>query len=105
MTKKAQAYLPPFFLPTDGMATRTFADCVQSDSHQFGQHPHDYTLFCVGTFDDSAGQFIINERSQMLGNGVEFIKTPNLDSANGSEIPQTEVDLEERPSIQPSSES
>lgn len=42
---KAAAYLPPFFLPTVGMATRTFSDCANSHDHQFGRNPADYILF------------------------------------------------------------
>ena len=47
--EKAQAFLPPFFLPEVGMATRIFGDCVNSDEHQFGKHPTDYTLFHLGS--------------------------------------------------------
>lgn len=52
---KAEAYLPPFFLPTVGMAVRTFADCARSKDHQFGKNPEDYILYELGTFDDSSG--------------------------------------------------
>lgn len=54
---KAKAYLPPFFLHREEMATRSFKDCVNSATHQFGKHPEDYTLYCVGTFDDDKGSF------------------------------------------------
>ena len=53
--EKANAYLPPFILPETAMAIRTFGDCVNSDTHQFGQHPADYTLYQIATFDDSDG--------------------------------------------------
>lgn len=51
--QKAGAYLTPFFLPRAAQAERTFKDCVDSDSHQFGQHPEDYTLLEIAEFDDS----------------------------------------------------
>lgn len=69
---KARAYLPPFFLPEEGMAKRTFADCVNSDSHQFSMHPEDYTLFMLGTWDDSTSQAQLNNAAISLGNGIEF---------------------------------
>lgn len=53
--QKAKAWLPPFFLPQEGVAIRTFADCVNSPDHNFGRHPEDYSLFCIGSFDDAAG--------------------------------------------------
>lgn len=74
----ARAYLVPFFLPEIGMATRTFGDCINSKTHQFGQHPDHYTLFCLGTFDDSVAKMDLEQAPQSIGNGVEFI---NLDLA------------------------
>lgn len=55
---KAKAFLPPFILPTEGMAVRTFADCINSDTHQFGAHPEDYGLFFLGEFDDEKGELV-----------------------------------------------
>lgn len=55
--QKAAAFLPPFILPRKEMAIRTFTDCVQSDDHQFGSHPEDYTLMSLGTFNDENGRY------------------------------------------------
>lgn len=80
--EKAHAYLPPFFLPQSDVAMRTFADCVNSDSHQFGAHPHDYTLFELGTWDDESAVVTLHGRSKTLGNGVEFKILPPTDPSN-----------------------
>lgn len=69
---KAQAYLPPFIMHRNDMAVRVFADCINSDEHQFGKNPGDYTLFNIGEFDDNKA--LIKPRTIIsLGNGVEFI--------------------------------
>lgn len=68
---KASAYLPPFTLPTAQMAARTFGDCVNDPQHAFGRHPHDYTLFHLGEFDDTTGK--IHENKRTLGNGLEHV--------------------------------
>lgn len=70
---KAKAYLPPFFLPTEGMAKRTFADAVNDHNHQFGRHPEDYTLFYLGKFDDSNAEFS-TETPKGRGVGLEYIE-------------------------------
>ena len=70
--EKAQAYLPPFFLPTVGMAKRAFADCCNSDSHQFGKHPADFTLFELGEFDDAHGDIQTRAAFVSLGNGIVY---------------------------------
>jgi len=69
---KAEAYLPPFILPKKAMALRTFSDCVNSDTHQFGANPADYTLFELGTFNDENGQFLLHRSVISCGNGLEF---------------------------------
>lgn len=73
---KAQAYLPPFFLPKPAMAIRIFTECVNSPEHQFGKHPADYTLFHVGSFDDTDGDIISIDPQKNLGNGLHLL-TPN----------------------------
>lgn len=79
---KAEAYLTPFFLPMDGMALRTFGDCVNSKDHQFGAHPYDFTLFRIGTWDDSTATVLVAERSHSLGNGVELLRTRQIELPN-----------------------
>ena len=70
--EKAQVFLPPFFVPTIGIATRAFTDAINSDTHQFGQHPSDYTLFRLGYFDDATAEMVSDDKKS-LGNGVEFV--------------------------------
>lgn len=70
--EKAAAFLPPFILPNEQMAKRVFADCINSDDHQFGKNPADYTLFRLGQFDDASGQLLLERTKHSLGNGVEF---------------------------------
>lgn len=72
--EKAEAHLPPFILPKIAQAKRVFSDCVNSESHQFGQNPSDYTLFRLGQFNDEDAQFLLERSKQPLGNGVEFRK-------------------------------
>jgi len=52
---KAESYTPPFVDNAEGRALRTFADCCNDQGHQFGKHPEDYTLFCLGEFNDDTG--------------------------------------------------
>jgi len=70
---KANAYLTPFFLPTDGMATRTFADCANDPQHQFGKHPEDYILWKIGNYDDAIGIITPLETHEALGKAVEYL--------------------------------
>lgn len=75
---KAEAYLPPFFLHTAGMAKRVFADCCNDSNHQWGRNPHDYTLFHLGAFNDSNASITLENAPKSLGNGVEY-RIENVD--------------------------
>ncbi len=70
--KKAEAYLPPFYLPQTNMALRTFGDCINDDKHTFSLHPQDYTLMSIGSFDDTTA-IAITIPPESLGNGLQFI--------------------------------
>lgn len=91
---KAKAYLPPFFLPEMGMATRAFGDCVNDPKHNFGMHPEDYTLFCAGEFDDRSGTFSVESTLLCVAHGVELKarmedfapRQPSLPLNGGSEV-------------------
>lgn len=68
--EKAQAYLPPFYLPNDQMAIRAIKSCILDKEHNFFKHAEDYTLYKIGTFEDTDGE-ILSEKSP-LGNCLEF---------------------------------
>ena len=73
----AGAYLAPFFLHAEGIAIRTFTDCVNDPDHAFGRNPKDYTLMCLGTFDDTKAQITLLQTMKPLGNGLSFLSPKN----------------------------
>ncbi len=85
---KAQAYLPPFCLPETAMAVRVFGDCVNSSDHAFGRHPGDYTLFELGSFDDSVCVVSCTPSAMKVANGLELVRT------SGTGLSSDQVDLE-----------
>ncbi|AXL15422.1 nonstructural protein [Microviridae sp.] len=92
---KAEAFLPPFILPKKAMALRTFSDCVNSDSHQFGSNPEDYTLFELGSFNDESGQYLLHRTVISCGNGLEFQQLGAAQAtegrSNGRSKPETDA--------------
>ena len=94
--EKAGAYLQPWFLPTDGMALRAFADCVNDGDHNFGRHPHDYSLFRVGEFDDATARIVSPEILKSMGNGVEFIEFKAAGSQETLDFVQPDLPVERK---------
>ncbi len=68
----AGAYMRPFFLQADSQAIRSFKDIALDKDHAVGQHPEDYSLVRVGTFDDQTG-LIHPETVEVLINGLRVI--------------------------------
>ncbi len=52
---KANAYLTPFFAPTEGVALRQLSSAIKDENHEFNRYAEDYTLFQVGHWDEDTG--------------------------------------------------
>nr|UXQ88011.1 MAG: nonstructural protein [Microvirus sp.] len=76
---KAAAYLPPFFMPEEGMAIRLFKQCVNDSQHQFSKDPGDYTLFNLGAWDDNTSK-IMTHPGISLHNGLELLQNDTPES-------------------------
>lgn len=53
--KAVGAFLPTFVCRSTGEAIRSFMDACSDGKTSFCQHPDDFTLFHLGSFDDSNG--------------------------------------------------
>ena len=67
----ADAYGRPFFLPSVGVAIRSFTDEVNrpSEDNQIYQHPEDFDLFELGEFDDTSGRSTLLDVPKQLALG------------------------------------
>ena len=65
-------YFRPFFMQSDGQAARAFKDLSTDLEHDVGKHPEDYTLFCLGEWDDNNGE-IIAEDPRRLATALEMV--------------------------------
>lgn len=54
--KKAEAFHPPYAVPTKGIAIRAFGDAVVKGGSDLSAHPEDFDLFLVGEFDQITGK-------------------------------------------------
>lgn len=53
---KALTYSPPFFTTAHGAAVRMVMDLAADPNTSVGRHPADYTLYCVGRWNDGTGE-------------------------------------------------
>ncbi len=65
-------YMRPYFSTADGEAMRGFKDIATDATHSVGKHPEDYTLYRVGSFNDTTGQ-MAGEELEKLTTGLECV--------------------------------
>lgn len=71
--KQACFYYPPFFAKTDSEAMRMIHDVVvYGDESMLRNHPSDFTLNSIGSFDDNSGIFTSNEHPVLLLSNLVF---------------------------------
>ena len=76
--RAVSGFLPPFFMPADGAAIRSFLEAASDVQHQFAKHKEDYSLWKLGTWDDSSGRF------EMLQDNV-FLVNASVERVNRHE--------------------
>ncbi len=72
-------YMRPFFSQADGQAIRSFKDIATDADHEIGKHPEDYTLYRIGSFNDTTGK-MEGEDLEKLATGIEMVsadRNPN----------------------------
>jgi len=71
--RAADAYARPMFVPSTGVAIRSFSDEVnRSDvENQLFNHSDDFDLFEFGEFDDNTGKFTLHENPKLLSLGKQ----------------------------------
>lgn len=72
---KVEAFMQPFFVPARGAALRMFADLVEDSQTAVSKHPADFTLFELGSYDDSNAKFDMYATPVSLCLAVEFVKS------------------------------
>jgi len=74
----AKFYSEPFTALTKGQALRNFVTAVNDKNTYLYQHPADYTLFELGTFDELTGLYVPHETPISLGKAIEFVETAKV---------------------------
>lgn len=80
---KALQYHSPWFAATDGSALRSFSDLANDKQNRIGAHPRDYSLYYVGTWDDSNGTFTPNVPVHVMDAQALVIPQPSLFKPDG----------------------
>jgi hypothetical protein len=71
--RAADAYGRPMFVPSAGVAIRSFSDEINRNNadNQLYNHPDDFDLYELGEFDDNTGMFALHEQPKLLSLGKQ----------------------------------
>lgn len=74
--RAADAYGRPMFVPSTGIAIRSFSDEINREDpqNQMFYHSDDFDLYELGEFDDNTGLFSLHEQPKLLTLGKQ-VKT------------------------------
>lgn len=84
-----KAFLQPMYALSKGQIIRGITEACNDPKHDFHKYARDYTLFELGTFDDTNGKFDILSTPRSLGLLVEFINVdrgPNPRDVRSSDV-------------------
>lgn len=74
--KKALSFATPFFAVNDEVAMRSFEDLVRDRRSLVAQHPEDFALHFVGSFDPDTGKLLQrSEGSYLVQDGLQAYST------------------------------
>lgn len=73
---KALTYSAPFFAGTHGEAMRIVQDVANDLNTNVGRHPADFTLLCVGSFDNSSGIVLSADHREHISDIVSLVIRP-----------------------------
>ena len=71
---KAENYGPPVRALNKATIIRTFTDLANNPQEEIGEHPEDYTLFHLGTYDSTTGKFENLKAPVALGLAQEYVR-------------------------------
>lgn len=72
---KVESYLQPLFFQSKGEAMRSWQTAANDQNTMMCQHPEDFTLFELGSYDEQTGKFENHNTPISVGVAIEFKRT------------------------------
>lgn len=85
----AGAYMRPFFVTAVGLAVREFERLANEKEGNVSRWPDQYTLFELGTYEDSTGVLESLEIPKSHGNAVQYLSNEDNNINNVEQIKAT----------------
>lgn len=73
---KALTYSPPFYAGAHGQAVRMVMEIAHDTNTTVGRHPADFTVYCIGQFNDATGSLLPRETREHIADVVSLLRPP-----------------------------
>lgn len=70
---KAECYSNPFLFTTRGMAHRSWETSCADEKAPYNQHPEDFTLFELGSYNTLTGELVSLKTPISMGTALEIL--------------------------------
>lgn len=70
--EKAETFGHPFFVSIQGIAERHLSDWAQNPDSMIGRHPEDFTLYQIGTWNDSEAKLESLGTPKFIAKATEY---------------------------------
>lgn len=76
--RAAGAFGRPAFVPSKGVAMRSFSEEVNriGDDNMVNKHPDDFDMFYLGEFDDNNALFALSNPPELLARAKDLVAAP-----------------------------
>lgn len=71
--EKAQTYNTPQYLVHRGEAIRMLQSTLDNKDSMIAKYASDFTLYCLGTFDDNTGKFVGKSEPEFVVRATELL--------------------------------
>lgn len=78
---KAASYGTPMFMSNEGLAVRGFSDACKDPKSALAQHPGDYSLYKIGTYEPNSGEL------RNLSPAVHVISAASVAAVSAPAVP------------------
>lgn len=77
LDRKILTFAYPMFVTHVGTALRGFTDQVNNSErgNMLHDHPEDFELYELGTYDDQTGKFVLHEEPRRIAMASDCVKT------------------------------
>lgn len=75
---KSENFSKPIYVQKEGQMVRSFMDIANDKNHPIGQHPEDYFLYQIATWNEDSGEYQNLSPHKSLGKALDYVNNTHV---------------------------